>query len=105
MLRTGVMRNRANKFGLACLAFVVMTGLGAAVHTTAPVVVPAGTDDRADESMSSETSFFDPFTLNAATTQSSSETDFLEEATTRSAIRIRYRPVPRVPVRPLLVQR
>ena len=98
------MRNRANRFGLACLAFVVMTGLGAAVHTTAPVVPPS-TDDRADESTSSEMSFFDPFTLNAATTQSSSETDLLEEATTLSAIRIRYRPAPRVPVRPLLVQR
>ncbi|MHC4626370.1 MAG: hypothetical protein ACYTDV_05255, partial [Planctomycetota bacterium] len=89
---------------LACLAFVVMTGLGAAVHTTAPVV-PAGTDDRADELTSSEMSFFDPFTLSAATTQGGSKTDLLEEATTLSAIRIRYRPVPRIPVRPLLVQR
>lgn len=98
------MRNRANRFGLACLAFVVKTGLGAAVHTRAPVV-PASTDDRADELAPSEVSFFDPFTLNAATTQSSPETDLLKEATTLSPIRIPYRPVPRIPARPLLVQR
>lgn len=104
ILRTCVMRNKASRFGLAYLAFVVMTGLGATVHTIAPVV-PASTDDRADESTSSEMSFFDPFTLNAATTQSSSETDLLKEATTRLPVHVPYRPVLRVPIRPLLVQR
>ena len=98
------MRNRASRFGLAYLAFVVMAGLGATVHTTSPVV-PASTDDRADESTSSEMSFFDPFTLNAATTQGSSETDSLKDATTRLQIHIPYRPVPRGPIRQLLVQR
>ena len=98
------MRNKASGFGLAYLAFVVMAGLGATVHTTSPVV-PASTDDRADESTSSEMSFFDPSTLNAAITQSSSETDLLKEATTLSPIRIPYRPVPRIAARPLLVQR
>jgi len=85
---------------LGALVLAVMVGFGAAPHAASEK-----TDNKADEMLSSQTSFFDPFALNTITPvmEGSSSTGVLTDPETRPPIHIPLRPATRGSFRPPLV--
>ncbi len=107
-MKSSWLRSNKSKFSvkskilllLGALILAVMVGLGAAPHAASEQ-----TDNKTDEMLSGQTSFFDPFALNtiAPVTEVSSSTGVLTDPETRPSIRIPLRPTTRGSFRPPLV--